>query len=277
MHMRLLNCVDGRAVVAEDRFGRFAEFTVNCVPFRFRWVSPQAFFMGCQPDELSLFGDPAREGPLHKVTLTKGFWIGETQVTQRQWGALMKMDGSRFWNPDLPAASVTWHRAVEFCDLFPTSGGGVEVRLPTEAEWECACRAGTVTQFSNGASCRGRVLNAPEIDDVAVYVGNSRGAWEAEATPKPVKSKTPNGWGLYAMHGNVYEWCMDGPRLYSSEAVVDPIGPRELGNFALRGGGYLSSAARCRSGARHAYDPNFGPPDFGFRIVLAEPPSRPSE
>jgi formylglycine-generating enzyme required for sulfatase activity len=226
-----------------DQFGQWAECTIGKAKYRWRWIPPGRFWMGSPEDELGRYVD---EGPRHRVTITKGFWMGETPVTQEFWRAVvlaggqstkLKADPSRFAERNNhPVDSVNWNQCVAFSELVTTLlGNGIRVQLPTEAEWEYACRAGTETAFNNGTPYTHPVGRDPGLDSVGWYGENSGGR------TRPVSQKLPNRWGLCDMHGNVWEWCRDSRRGYADEECVDPVGVGDTGAYrVLRGGGWRS-------------------------------------
>jgi len=200
-------------------------------------VRPGKFMMGSPDSEQDRHPD---EGPQHEVTISKPFYLGLTEVTQTQYQAVMGANPSQLKGPTNPVDSVTWDEAVEFCRKVSEETGKT-VRLPTEAEWEYACRAGTRTRFSFG--------NDPGLSalgDHAWWGGNS-----GEKT-HPVGQKKPNPWGLYDMEGNVNEWCADLYSGYSKEASTDPQGPSSGGTYRVMRGtnvnasviGYIRLACR---------------------------------
>jgi len=190
------------------------------------------FLMSSPESESGRSRFAGREGPQHRVTLTKGFYLGKTEVTQAQWEKVMGFNPSLFKGAgrELPVDTVGWKDCRTFCEK---AGGGL--RLPTEAEWEYACRAGTQGPY------------AGDLDEMGWYLGNSDGATH------PVGGRKPNAWGLYDMHGNVWEWCQDIIDKYSNEAVTDPAGPEKDGERVLRGGSWAAYASDCRSAARGCY------------------------
>ena len=201
------------------------------------------FTMGCNPGDAECGGD---ENPAHQVTLTNAFYMGKTEVTQAQWTAKMGSNPSYFSgssdSPSRPVEEVSW-------DTIQNFNSATGLRLPTEAEWEYACRAGTTT-------ARYGDLNA-----IAWYWQN----WTNYGT-QPVAGKLPNALGLYDTIGNVWEWCQDWYGPYSSGSVTNPTGPA-TGSYRLRrGGSWVSASYLCSGSLRYPYGPN-GPGSFGFRVV----------
>ena len=193
-----------------------------------------------------------------KVTLTKGFWMAKTEVTQAQWRAVMGSISRRFKGDDLPINEVSWHDAQEFIKKVNDSGvmpKGWKIALPTEAQWEYACRAGETGLYSGGT-----------IDQVAWYDGNS-----GDKT-HPVGRKKPNAWGLHDMHGNVCEWCADWYYHFDSlRGGTDPSGPLLHDSFeskVIRGGSWRNGAAYCRAAYRDRFDPDSRLNALGFRPAL---------
>ena len=216
------------------------------------WVPPGTFVMGCSPGDSECESD---EKPSHSVTIGKGFWMGQTeatvgaykrfaQATGRTMPSGPSLDGT--WKQDdLPMANVTWDDARSYC----VWAGG---RLPTEAEWEYAARAGTQTRYYFGN-------DAALLGDYAWYGSNSGDL------PHPVGQKKPNAWGLYDMLGNVAEWCQDWHEFYSSQSVTDTQGPSSGSYRILRGGWWQSSNTRVSG--RFATGPGAGGVDGGFRCA----------
>jgi formylglycine-generating enzyme required for sulfatase activity len=203
----------------------------------------------------------------HEVTISKDYYLGVYEVTQAQYEKVMGKNPSYFQgakvgneNADLPVENVSWDDTVEFCkklsDLPEEKKAGRVYRLPTEAEWEYACRAGGVTAFSFGES-------SESLGDYAWFDENSR------RQTHPVGQKKPNAWGLYDLHGNVWEWCSDRYGEYPQGAVSDPTGPKGGSGRVYRGGSWHYVAAFCRSAIRGRLAPSYRDYNFGFRVALS--------
>jgi formylglycine-generating enzyme required for sulfatase activity len=217
-------------------------------------IRPGKFMMGSPDSEQ---GRKGNEGPQHEVTISKPFYIGVTEVTQAQYEAVMGTNPSKFKGPTNPVEMVTWEDASNFCRRLSEKTGKA-VRLPTEAEWEYACRAGSKTRFSFGDS-------DSILGDYAWYGSNSGGMTH------PVSQKKPNPWGLYDMHGNVWEWCADWRGPYSSEASTDPQGAGSGGTRVLRGGAWHDLEAgsfRCAFRDCCYSSPSYRYDDLGFRCAM---------
>ena len=190
----------------------------------------------------------------HKVTLTQAFYLGVYEVTQQQYEKVMGSKPSNFKGPQNPVEQVSWNDAVEFCRKL-SEQEGVEYRLPTEAEWEYACRAGTTTKYSFGDI-------ESELADYAWYDENSGD------TTHPVGSKKPNAWGLYDMHGNVWEWCEDWYESYPSGSLTDPTGASSGSDRVYRGGCWsIQLPIYCRSAFRYRDSPDDRIRNLGFRVL----------
>lgn len=244
-------------IVAQGAAGdRWVATLPKAGPLATRWVPATRFVMGSPPQEQGRLVDE----PQHLVQLTSGFFIAETELTQRQWLAFMETNPSPTHGLDLPVVQVSWEQAREFCrrlTLQQRDEGhlpkGWIWDLPTEAQWELACRAGTPGAY------------AGELDSLAWYAGNSGGKVH------PVGLRGANGLGLRDMHGNVAEWCVNWFSSYPTNVpvLVDPLGP--IWSFAptYRGGGFKSAASACRSAARAAGVPGEVPNEaLGFRLAL---------
>jgi formylglycine-generating enzyme required for sulfatase activity len=198
------------------------------------------------------------------VTLSRGFWMQQTELTQHQYQQLMGCNPAFYKGDQNPVESVTWTEATEFArrlsELPPEKKAGNVFRLPTEAEWEYACRAGSTTLFSQGD-------DEEQLQEVAWFHDNSA------RTTHPVGEKKPNAWGLHDMHGNVSEWCQDFYGDYSRDAVTDPRGPESGEKRSLRGGGWFQVSMWARSSHRDAFIPSARYVGLGFRLVATARPS----
>lgn len=265
----------------EDNHGRWAEFQATSVPVRMRWVPAGSFVMGSGLKEA---GHCEREGPQHKVSLCKPFWIGQAPCTQALWSAAMDQNPSEFVSPSRPVERVSWRDCLHFLQTINARNPGLELRLPTEAEWEYACRAGTTTGTYAGDLEITGVHRASQLDDIAWYGGNSglhfdleHGAdscdWpekhhpHAQAGTRPVGQKAQNGWGLHDMLGNVWEWCADGYRRYQAQEATDPHTMDGALGYVIRGGAWDSPAREVRAAARMRCNPECAYDWLGFRVA----------
>ena len=183
-------------------------------------------------------------GSQHKVTLSKGFWLAKTELTQKQWRAVMGKNPSKFKGDDLPVECVSWDECQTFCRK-------TGMRFPTDAEWEYACRAGTTGEYGG----TGRLHD----------MGWQGGEWWRNGSTHPVGQKRPNAWGLCDMHGNVWEWCADWHGYCPGTPETDPTGPDSGSSRIARGGAWNGSAQGCRSAYRNAYPPGIRGDNLGFR------------
>lgn len=248
-------------VFGEDRRGIFAECTVTTVRFVWRWIPPGKFLMGSPNDE------PGRwegEGPQHEVLISRGFWFGETPVTQAQWEALRAENPSHFRGKERPVEEVRWHAALAYCQALAGRLPTLYPRLPTEAEWEYACRAGTLGAFCDGSACTKPIGKDPALERLGWYERNI--GYETQ----PVRQKERNGWGLFDVHGNVWEWCADGPRDYELRVEHDPRGPDEGAFRVVRGGAWDQPAKACRAAHRIAFEPGYRRFNLGFRLAAGQ-------
>ena len=219
------------------------------------YVAPGSFMMGSPSTEEGRKDDETQ----HHVTLTKGYWLGETEVTQAQWESVMGSNPSYFKGASRPVEQVSWEDCQAFIAMVNHEarrqfGGGF--RLPTEAEWEYACRAGS----------KGSYAGTGKLDDMGWYSDNSGNHTHG------VKGKEANAWGFYDMHGNVFEWCQDWYDEYQSGAVTDPTGSASGDGRVLRGGSWYSNAWSCRSAGRDWSRPGGRYNDCGFRLCCSVGP-----
>jgi formylglycine-generating enzyme required for sulfatase activity len=202
------------------------------------WCPPGTFMMGSPEDAEFHYDDETQ----HQVTLTKGFWMAKTEVTQAQWKSVMGNNPSDHEGDDLPVECVAWDDVQQFC-------AKTGLQLPTEAQWEYACRAGTTGDYAGTGN----------LDDMGWYAGDET---------HPVGTKEPNEWGLYDMHGNVWEWCQDWYGDYPNHAVTDPTGPGSGSKRVNRGGSWDYNARFCRSASRDNASPDGRYDALGFRPVM---------
>ena len=263
-------------------------YTVSSVSFDMVQIPAGEFSMGAsQGDLLAVEAD---EKPVHRVTLSQ-FSIGKYEVTQALWKAVMGKNPSYFRGDNLPVEQVSWDDCQEFIAKLNTLTGQ-RFRLPTEAEWEYACRASTETSLYSGQNLE--IIdknNAPLLDEIAWYSGNCGQNYTAEAGcdmqnaynisswagmqypdavggTHAVGGKKPNAFGLYDMLGNVLEWCHDLDGAYTQEPQTDPKGPAE-GSFRIkRGGSWLDTPKACRSSYRMVGLPNTNYKDLGLRLAM---------
>lgn len=240
--------------------GTLPQGVTNSIGMKLVLVPAGEFMMGSPNTEAQR---QPTEGPQHKVKITKPFFMGAYEVTQGEYEKVMGNNPSRFKDPNNPVEQVNWNDAVEFCSKLSNmpeeKRAGRTYRLPTEAEWEYACRAGTTTPFHYGNSLLPKDAN---------FSGTPNAPKNSQAAK--VGSYQPNAWGLYDMHGNVWEWCLDGPRRFSNDTMEDPKGDLSAGGpRVLRGGGAAAGASSCRSANSNPHAPTVRSYDVGFRVVCA--------
>ena len=230
----------------------------------FVWIAPGTFLMG------SPAGEPSRQADEvpHSVDITRGYYMGKYEVTQAEYESVIGNNPSLFRSStNLPVENVSWQAATNYCARLTARelaagriAPGWSYRLPTEAEWEYACRAGTTTAYSTGDALAKTQANFNPGDGTAV------------GKTTVVGSYAPNGWGLYDMHGNVWEWCQDWYGAYPSTHVADPAGPATGSARVYRSGNWYFSKDQTRSARRDTYvNPNYNG-GFGLRVVLADNP-----
>ena len=230
----------------------------------FVWCPPGAFTMGSPESELGHFDDEVQ----HEVALSQGFWMAKYPTTQRQYKALIGSNPSKFKGDDRPVEMVSWDDAVAFCEQVNERLGsalpeGFRCGLPTEAQWEYACRAGTTSAFNNGRELTSEDGSCSNLNVVAWYSANSGNETHAAG------GRQANAWGLCDMHGNVYEWCRDWYDTYPTGNVTDPTGPESGSSRVNRGGSCYAYARYCRSAYRGCGDPSCCYVLLGFRPVFA--------
>ncbi|MCK4375639.1 MAG: formylglycine-generating enzyme family protein [Candidatus Brocadiae bacterium] len=230
----------------------------NELGMAFALLPPGEFIQGSAGEEL---GHEASEGPQRRVRITRGFYMGVHEVTQEQYAEVMRKNPSKFRSAKNPVERVSWNDAVEFCSRLSEEEGRT-YRLPTEAEWEYACRSGSTTAYCYGD-------DPGQLGEYAWYKGNS-----GEKTHE-VGLKQPNAWGLYDVLGNVWEWCQDWYADYEPGLSEDPRGPVNGIFRAVRGGSWFDYPSPFRSASRGRNSPSNRADDHGFRVVCAAVPAQP--
>ena len=246
--------------------GERMTLTIKGVEYAFRWCPPGTFTMGSPPSEDGRNDNETQ----HQVTLSRGFWMLETEVTQAMWESVTGSNPSEFKGDKLPVERVSWDDCQEYITTLnallagtPGAPSGYRFSLPTEAQWEYACRAGTTTPFHFGSVLNGDKANC--CGDFP-YGTSTKGQYLRKTSE--VGSYPANAWGLFDMHGNVFEWCLDWYGDYPSGSVTDPTGVSSGSSRVLRGGGWSYDARFCRSADRSHNVPSSRYSDIGVRLSL---------
>ncbi len=243
----------------EDQYGLYADLDVNGVIQRSRLIRAGTFWMGSPQDEVDRLDRETR----HQVTLTKGYWLADSACSQALWQQVMGSNPSNFKAKNNPVEQVSWDDIQDFCQALNNQVAGLNACLPTEAEWEYACRAGTQTPFPFGENITPEQVN---YNGNYPYAKAEKGLYR-EKTGE-LKSLPANPWGLYEMHGNVCEWCQDYYGAYSEDKAIDPTGVSRGTHRVLRGGGWIFHGQHVRSAYRHNLTPDYRRNNIGFRFSL---------
>lgn len=238
--------------IGVDQYGLYADLVFEGLTQRFRWIQPGSFLMGSPEDEIGRF---SWESPQHQVLLTESYWLSDTLCTQGLWTVVMGRNPSRFNNSSRPVEQVSWNEIQLFIkNINQRTNYNYIFKLPTEAQWEYACRAGTSTPFYFGTKIYTSLAHFKDHDS------------DVSGTIK-VKSNPCNRWGLYQMHGNVYEWCHDLYTGYSLKLAIDPTGSDSGKDRVIRGGAWFYDDRYCRSANRYWYNPTYVYDWLGFRLA----------
>ena len=231
----------------------------NSIGMEFVYIPPGSFMMGSPPDEPERGNDEKQ----HRVILTNGFYMQSTEVTQGQWKKVMGTNPSYFkkCGVNCPVEQVSWNDVQTFIHELNRQEGRSTYRMPTEAEWEYAARAGSTTAFANGRISETAYGHDSNLNLVGWNYHN------ANKKTHPVAQKQPNAWGLYDMHGNVWEWCQDWYGDYPAGPVTDPAGPPRSSGRVTRGGCLEDFAGSCSSANRNWVAPGIRGYGLGFRLA----------
>ena len=245
-----------------DQYGKWAEFEIAGVVQRMRWIETGTFLMGSPDTDVDRYNDETQ----HSVTLTIGYWLADTTCTQELWQSVMGTNPSKFnTSKQNPVERISWNDCEEFFTTVNQLQPNLNLRFPTEAEWENACRAGTTTPFSFGDNITTDLVN---YDGNYPYNGAKKGIYRKSTIG--VTDLPCNQWGLYQMHGNVWEWCSDWYDGCNINTLIDPTGPATGSYRVLRGGSWYGFGRVVRSALRYDLEPSFANDLIGFRLARGQ-------
>ncbi len=243
-----------------DSYGFYADLRISEITQRMRWINPRSFFMGTSEEE-SVRNDDEH---LHLVILTKGYWLADTACTQELWNVVSETNPSCFRSKKNPVEGVCWEDCINFINKLNKMRTDINLRLPSEAEWEYACRAETTTPYNFGNNITPDQVN---YDSRELFANGENEKFRNETVE--VKSFSCNKWGLYEMHGNVWEWCSDFYSNYPEHISINPVGPQSGGSRILRGGAWNIGDRFTRSAYRLLNRPEISNDNHGFRLALS--------
>jgi len=248
----------GLQLISNSNLNNIQTWT-NEFDMTFVLIQPGTFDMGSPKDETDRETDEVQ----HSVTLTRSFYLQTTEVTQGQWKAVMGSNPSNFSScgDDCPVELVSWEDTKEFIEKLNLHENTNRYRLPSEAQWEYAARAGSTTALANGNIVKTACNLDTNLDAMGWYCGN------ANNKTHPVAQKQANALGLYDMHGNVWEWCQDWYDTYPANSVTDPMGPSSGTKRVMRGGNWYNESRRCRSAERGSESPTARHNNIGLRLA----------
>jgi formylglycine-generating enzyme required for sulfatase activity len=256
------------AAWGDDDSGPWVEIHVGEAKQSLRWIPPGTFLMGSLKIPTGAY-EGFSETPQHAVTISRGFWMFDTPCTQALWEAVMGENPSDFKGPSHPVENVSWDDCQQFVQTLNSQLPNIQLTLPTEAEWEYACRAGTATSTYAGDLTIDKNGHADGLEQLAWYTANS------ENETHDVAELQPNEWGLYDTLGNVWEWCSDNVGCeYTNDAVSDPVYVTDDASAyrVIRGGGWGFSARFVRAACRNGLPPGHRNDYLGFRCSSSSEP-----
>jgi len=252
---------DWASSFGQDPFGLWCGINVAGVEHRLRWIPPGEFLMGSPESEAEREDDETQ----HRVTLTEGFWLAETTCSQEFWEVITGENTSEFKGAARPVEQVSWKDVQGFCEQLNEQIPELHARLPTEAEWEYAARAGTETAYWCGDELSPKQAN---------YDGYGQHADETESESRgetvEVKSYEANPWGLYQVHGNLWEWCSDWYGKHEERHTIDPRGPETGEHRVIRGGSWMEDSRWLRAAFRYDGLPDIRKDYVGFRLAAGQ-------